>query len=196
MEALRALGPNIVTPAELDSYLEKGLTLANMLTDQKVFMYKASTKRLSNLLDTTNLSNRGRVALTVHMLSGDLDDDPREATVILLNGEKEISTKEEMVTTLEDLDEPATVLETPNLVIIPFDSASKAVQGVVTSQSFLYESLCDLKDWLSVQVGKVKAPKHFRLTKIPMCTSLLENDSSSLIIHQIALLARSQQSED
>ena len=55
-----------------------------------------------------------------------------------------------MIESLEDLDEPGQVLETPNLVIIPYDQESKSVQGVVTSQSYLYESLCELKDWLRV----------------------------------------------
>ena len=82
------------------------------------------------------------------------------------------------------------MLETPNLVVIPFDSASKSVQGVVTSQSFLYESLCDLKDWLRIQDGKVKAQSHFRLSMVPLCTSLLENDPSSMLMQQIAMVAR------
>lgn len=87
------------------------------------------------------------------MLKGQLDDEPRDATVLLLNSEKEIMADEDMIKYLEDLDDPAQLLETPNLVIIPYDAASKSVQGVATSQSFLYESLCDLKDWLRVQMG-------------------------------------------
>ena len=55
------------------------------------------------------------------MLCGDLDDQPRKATVILLNAEKEILPTAEMIKQLEDLDDPAQVLETPNLVVIPFD---------------------------------------------------------------------------
>ena len=41
--------------------------------------------------------------------------------MILLNSEKDILPHAEMLKKLEDLDEPASVLETPNLVVIPFD---------------------------------------------------------------------------
>ena len=68
----------------------------------------------------------------------------------MLSAEKEILSHKQMIESLEDLDEPGQVLETPNLVIIPYDHESKSVQGVVTSQSYLYESLCEIKDWLRV----------------------------------------------
>lgn len=67
------------------------------------------------------------------MLQGRLDDEPRNATVLLLNGEKEIMSEAEMIKQLEDLDDPATILETPNLLIIPFDAASKSIQAVASS---------------------------------------------------------------
>ena len=71
------------------------------------------------------------------------------------------------------------MLETPNLVIIPFDQESKSVQGVVTSQSYLYESLCEIKDWLRTQAGKTEPTGHFRMTKIPLCSDLLLKDEAS-----------------
>ena len=116
--------------------------------DQKLFMFKTSASRLTSLLE--NQIGHGRVTVSLHMLQGRLDDEPRNATVLLLNSEKEILSESEMLKHLEDIDDPATLLETPNLVVIPFDAASKSIQAVATSQSFLYESLCDLKDWLRV----------------------------------------------
>jgi hypothetical protein len=76
---LRALGPNAVQQDALSRYLERGLSLASVLGEQKVFMFKASATRLAQLLDKPNseVANGGRVALTVHMLTGDLDDEPR-----------------------------------------------------------------------------------------------------------------------
>ena len=53
-------------------------------------MFKVSASRLAHLLATSDIANSGRVALTLKMLSGELDDEPRQATVILLNAEKEI----------------------------------------------------------------------------------------------------------
>ena len=131
MQALSLLHPNAISEANLSKYLDKGLQVSQVLTDQKVFMFKANAAKLANLVDTNaDVANSGRVALTVCMLSGDLDDEvdkTRQATVIMLNAEKEILSREEMVRSLEDLDDPAQVLETPNLVIIPFDSDCKSV---------------------------------------------------------------------
>ena len=112
-------------------------------------MFKTSKTRLSEQLK----EKHDNVTIALKMLRGQLDDEPRSATVLLLNVEKEILSETDMVKSLEDLDDPAQLLETPNLVVIPYDSASKSVQCVVTSQSYLYESLCDLKDWLRMQRG-------------------------------------------
>ena len=84
-------------------------------------MFKTSAERLSALLTSKEFTNQGRVALTVRMIEGELDDEPRQATVLLLNSEKEILPHGEMLKKLEDLDDPASVLDTPNLVVIPFD---------------------------------------------------------------------------
>lgn len=130
------------------------------------------------------------------MLKGDLDDEPRRATVLLLNAEKEILSDEEMIKQLEDLDDAATVLETPNLVVVPFDQSSKSVQGVVTSQSFLYESLCDLKDWMRIQLGKVEQARHFRTTRVPLVTHLYHSQASAVLMAQISNLARPLQQRD
>ena len=72
------------------------------------------------------------------------------------------------------------------------------MQGVVTSQSFLYESLCDLKDWLRVQRGKVQAARHFRMTQIPLCSNLLKDDkaNSGVLLNQITLMGRQTPFED
>ena len=84
------------------------------------------------------------------MLTGEMIDGSTsaKATVILLSIDKEILSQEEMVKQLEDIDDQAQLLETPNLLVIPYDAARKNIQGVVSSQSYLYESLCELKDWL------------------------------------------------
>ena len=123
MEALRELEANVIASADLNRYLEKGLAFMDALSEQKVFLFKVSAARLTALLENAETWNYGgrRVALTISMLCGDLDDQPRKATVILLNAEKEILPTEEMIKQLEDLDDPAQVLETPNLVVIPFD---------------------------------------------------------------------------
>lgn len=180
MKALSLLRPNSISDAKLSGYLEKGLQVSQVLADQRIFMYKANSAKLEKLIESrADVAHSGRVALTICMLSGELDDDDaegrvsisglvdnvggqRRATVIMLNAEKEILSEEEMIKNLEDLDDPSQVLETPNLVIIPHDQGSKHVQGVVTSQSYLYESLCDLKDWLRIQTGKNKPALHFR----------------------------------
>ena len=83
--------------------------MANVLGEQKVFMFKASVSRLIQQLEIpySDIASGGRVALTMLMLSGDLDDQPRKATVIMLNEEKEILSKEQMIKDLEDLDDPA-----------------------------------------------------------------------------------------
>ena len=109
VDALRALAPNAVSEDALSCYLEKGLSLANVLGEQKVFMFKASVSRLIQQLEIpySDIASGGRVALTMLMLSGDLDDQPRKATVIMLNEEKEILSKEQMIKDLEDLDDPA-----------------------------------------------------------------------------------------
>ena len=73
-------------------------------------MFKANASRLASLIETNpEVANSGRVALTVCMLSGKLDDviSSRQATVLLLNAEKEILSQEDMIKCLEDLDDPA-----------------------------------------------------------------------------------------
>jgi len=109
VDALRALAPNAVSEDSLSRYLERGLSLVNVLSEQKVFMFKASVARLIQQLEIphSKVANGGRVALTMLMLSGDLDDEPRKATVIMLNDEKEILSNEQMVNELEGLDDPA-----------------------------------------------------------------------------------------
>ena len=90
-------------------------------------MYKISSAKLRHLLETSDIARGNRIALSLHMLSGRLNDEPRELTVILLNAEKEILSQEEMVKQLEDLDDPSEVLETPNLVVIPFDKDARSI---------------------------------------------------------------------
>ena len=41
--------------------------------------------------------------------------------MIMLSNEKDIMSHEEMVRALEDIEDQSTILETPNLVIIPYD---------------------------------------------------------------------------
>lgn len=77
MEALKQLSPNVVSPESLAHYLEQGLMLSQVLAEQKVFMFKISASRLAHLLATSDIANSGRVALTLKMLSGELDDEPR-----------------------------------------------------------------------------------------------------------------------
>ena len=123
LEALRLLNPNDIPSETLNSYLEKNLHLQQILNDQKVFMFKTSISRLLKIMEDPNsdINSGSRVSLSLRMLGGDLDDEPRRATVIMINAEKEILSQEEMSKQLEDLDEPASVLETPNLVVIPYD---------------------------------------------------------------------------
>jgi len=59
-------------------------------------MFKTSLSRLAQLLDSSNHYG-SRVAIALSMLKGELDDEPRRATVLLLNSEKEILPEEEMV---------------------------------------------------------------------------------------------------
>ena len=154
MSVLRELQPSLIEELQLEKYLKNGLALQELLSEQKLFMYKISSAKLRHLVETSDIASGNRIALSLHMLSGRLNDEPRESTVILLNAEKEILSQEEMVKQLEDLDDPSEVLETPNLVVIPFDKDARSIQGVVSSQSFIYESLSDLKDWFRLQVGK------------------------------------------
>ena len=64
------------------------------------------------------------------------------------------------------------------------------MQAVVTSQSYLYESLCDLKDWIRIQLGRSQMAKHFRTTRIPLSAHLYQSQASSVLSAQIALQAR------
>jgi hypothetical protein len=78
-----------------------------------------------------------------------------QATLIMLDAEKEIIKDElKIVKQLEEnCFDMGTVLETPNLVVIP----SSLTNGVIVmTQSFVYESLCFVKDFLKLQSGRVK----------------------------------------
>ena len=99
MEALRELEANVIASADLNRYLERGLAFMEALSEQRVFLFKVSAARLTALLENAETWNHGgrRVALTIQMLCGDLDDQPRKATVILLNAEKEILPHDEMI---------------------------------------------------------------------------------------------------
>lgn len=75
MHALTLLSPNIISEANLSAYLEKGLQVGQVLGDQRVFMFKANAGRLADLVESNpDVANSSRVALTVCMLSGELDD--------------------------------------------------------------------------------------------------------------------------
>lgn len=72
-----------------------------------------------------------------------------QATLIMLDAEKEIIKDElKIVKQLEEnCFDMGTVLETPNLVVIP----SSLTNGVIVmTQSFVYESLCFVKDFLKL----------------------------------------------
>lgn len=73
--------------------------------------------------------------------------------MILIDNEKEIVLEhDKIVKHLEDTCfDMGTVLEMPNLVIIP---ASVTEGVVVMSQSYIYESLCFIKDLIKLQSGK------------------------------------------
>ncbi len=60
-------------------------------------MYKVNARRIAALMQSRGIETSGRVTLTLHMLTGDLDDEPRKATVLLLNAEKEILSREDMI---------------------------------------------------------------------------------------------------
>ena len=106
------------------------------------------------------------------MLTGELSDDQHRpkghATVLLLSSDKDIMKWDDMVTQLEELDDQSQLLETPNLLLIPFDNTSGGnIQSVVSSQSYLYESLCELKDWIKLQRGNAKQDSHWRMSSLP-----------------------------
>ena len=76
MQALSLLKPNALTDASLSAYLDKGLQVAQVLTDQRIFMFKANAAKLAKLVESrADVAHSGRVALTICMLSGELDDD-------------------------------------------------------------------------------------------------------------------------
>jgi len=60
-------------------------------------MFKCNAKRIATFMQNRNVKTSGRVSLTINMLTGELDDEPRKATVILLNAEKEILSQEDMI---------------------------------------------------------------------------------------------------
>ena len=60
-------------------------------------MFKCNAKRIAAFMQDRNVKTSGRVSLTINMLTGELDDEPRKATVILLNAEKEILSQDDMI---------------------------------------------------------------------------------------------------
>ena len=75
MQALSQLGPNSISEADLSNYLDKGLQMAQVAADQMVFIFKANAQKLAKLIASRpDIANSSRVALTVCMLTGELDD--------------------------------------------------------------------------------------------------------------------------
>ena len=109
------------------------------------------------------------------------------ATVILINGEKEIvQDHDKIVKHLEDTCfDMGTVLEMPNLVVIP---ASINEGVVVMSQSFIYESLCLIKDLIKLYSGQVRTIQHMRLSKIPQIVRNTSNEELAIVLRQLTML--------
>ena len=109
------------------------------------------------------------------------------ATVILINGEKEIVQDHyKIVKHLEDTCfDMGTVLEMPNLVVIP---ASINEGVVVMSQSFIYESLCLIKDLIKLYSGQVRTIQHMRLSKIPQIVRNTSNEELAIVLRQLTML--------
>ena len=106
----------------------------------EVFIYKLP---ISYLLTKTHESRFSTIVRQLKFNS---------ATVILINAEKEIvMDHDKIVKHLEDTCfDMGTVLEMPNLVVIP-SSINEGV--VVLSQSYIYESLCLIKDLIKLYSG-------------------------------------------
>ena len=117
------------------------------------------------------------------------------ATVILINGEKEIvQDHDKIVKHLEDTCfDMGTVLEMPNLVVIP---ASINEGVVVMSQSFIYESLCLIKDLIKLYSGQVRTIQHMRLSKIPQIVRNTSNEELAIVLRQLTMLNRPRSSSD
>lgn len=109
------------------------------------------------------------------------------ATVILIDNEKEIVLEhDKIVKHLEDTCfDMGTVLEMPNLVIIP---ASVTEGVVVMSQSYIYESLCFIKDLIKLQSGKCTQITHMRLSRIPQVVKNTSNEEISIVLRQLTML--------
>ena len=78
-----------------------------------------------------------------------------------------------------------TVIEMPNLVVIP-TTINEGV--VVLSQSFIYESLCFIKDLVKLRDGLVKPNQHMRLSKIPQVVRNTSNADLAIVLRQLTLL--------
>lgn len=107
--------------------------------------------------------------------------------MILINAEKEIvQDHDKIVKHLEDTCfDMGTVLEMPNLVVIP---ASINEGVVVMSQSFIYESLCLIKDLIKLYSGQVRTIQHMRLSKIPQIVRNTSNEELAIVLRQLTML--------
>ena len=87
----------------------------------------------------------------------------------------------DMVKFLESLPDQSAILDSANLLIIP----KSGTAGVVVSQSYLYESLCYIKDLKWLNKSADCAPHHLRLSKIPAhCFRFKDNEIESIIAKQ------------
>ena len=84
----------------------------------------------------------------------------------------------EILEHLEQIEDKALILETPNLILIPPEASQTSLQSLIVSQSFLYESLCHLKDWIWLQKNH-SDQTHFRLTQIDPFSFYINREAQS-----------------
>lgn len=96
----------------------------------------------------------------------------RLASVIMLDKDKELLREQKMIEHLEQVPDQSQLLETPNLLLIQHDISTPLI---VVSQSYLYESLCFLKDWRWLH-KPTKVPVNLRLTHLPVVAGYTMDD--------------------
>ena len=171
LKYLHEIEPNCLMGEQIAQCVIEQEFKNTFLDEQSLFIYKVPKSDLSKHQHTS------RVSLSLAQLRAG-------ATVLLFDKDKEILKEQHMIEHLEAIPDQSQLLETPNLIIIP---SSVTTTQIVMSQSYIFESLCFMKDfnWLNAQkpVGT-----NIRLSHLPVILAYLpESKLTNIVAKKIVL---------